>query len=152
MTVLESRTEETALSSDFFRTRSLFNQQRFSPDASRAILVRAFEGSNCMHALIFRSAEAHYFRRLEGDLGMCRQNVRAVFLPKGLARLGWGSVFYLPKPARPTGLRECLLLFSLGEMGGRYMVFLHLYFVDYQTWFTAQQRVVQPLMKTSADW
>ena len=111
-----------------------FNQQRFGPDASRAILVRAFGGSNCM-LWFFDPRKLVYFRRLEGDLGMCRLNFRAVFLPTGFARLGWGSVFYLPKPARPTGLRKCLLFFSWGRWRAdiRYMVFfLHLYFVDHQ--------------------
>ena len=83
-------------------------------------MVRAFEGSNCMHALIFDQRKLIYFRRLEGDLGMCRQSVRAVFLPKGLARLGRGSVFFfLPKPTRPTGLR----VFSLLGGGGKYTFF-----------------------------
>ena len=66
----------------------------------------------------FRSAEARLFPTPRGyDLGMCRLNSRAVFLPTGFARLGWGSVFYLPKPARPTGLRECLLFFLGGDRG-----------------------------------
>ena len=109
-----SREQKRQLCLPIFSARDLFNQQRFSPDASRAILVRAFEGSNCM-LWLFDQRKLIYFRRLEGHLGMCRQNVRAVFLPKGFARLGWGSVFYLPKAARPTGLRECFLYW--GEEG-----------------------------------
>ena len=86
MTVFESGTEETALSSEFFRTRS-FQSAKVQPRCLKSDLgtcLRRFE----LPALFFDQRKLIYFRRLEGDLGMCRLNVRAVFLPTGPARLG----------------------------------------------------------------
>ena len=87
-----------------------------------------------LHTLIFDQRKLIYFRRLEGDLGMCRLNVRAVFLPK---------------LARPTGLREVLVIsFSLGERGG---LFSCICILIIKTAVHRQQRVVRLLMKTFAD-
>ena len=130
MTVLESGTEETALSSDLRRMRSLFNQQRFSPDASRVILVRAFGGSNCM--LWFSISGSSFISDAS--------RVWSRYVPSEF------SSCVPPYRVRPTRLRKCVLSPQTGSSDWVEIVFvsflfwgkegsirfLHLYFADYQ--------------------
>ena len=126
---LLSREQKRQICLPIFSARDLFQLAKVQPRCLKSDLgtcLRRFE----LHALTFDQRKLIYFWCLQGDLGMCLQNIRAVFLHKGLARLGWGGVFFLPKPARPTGLRGCLLFSLWGERGEDIQyVFLHLYFL-----------------------